>query len=192
MRLEVLDHGHRRRARAFLGAARLVAGHPPDPVIKTALYRPDLFGAALLDLVNQVLRGPSFWTAAEREWVAAYTSRRNQCPFCAQVHGETTRVESKGTVDPADPATIRPELRAVLPLLDKLDDDLDRADLAEARAAGVPDQAIADVFAIGLIFDCINRVANAMDFEWVSDRHARVGARVIHLVKYRMPGVLLR
>ena len=67
MRLDVLDGPHA----------------PPEAlgVIKTLLYRPDRFGGPFSDELDRVMRGPSDWTAGERELFAAFTSLLNQCHF---------------------------------------------------------------------------------------------------------------
>ena len=44
-------------------------------------YRPELFGEPFSELLQQVMKGPSPWTEAERELFAAFVSARNQCPF---------------------------------------------------------------------------------------------------------------
>jgi hypothetical protein len=44
-------------------------------------YRPDLFGGPFGELLQGVMRGPSEWSAAERELFAAFVSSRRQCPF---------------------------------------------------------------------------------------------------------------
>jgi hypothetical protein len=44
-------------------------------------YRSELFGRPLGELLQQVMKGPSEWTEAERELFAAFVSVRNQCPF---------------------------------------------------------------------------------------------------------------
>ena len=77
MRLAVLDHGHRGRARLIIFVLR---GRLSD-VIKTLLYRPRFFGRRFAKCVNHVMQGPSPWSVGERELFAAYTSRLNQCPF---------------------------------------------------------------------------------------------------------------
>jgi hypothetical protein len=44
-------------------------------------YRPELFGSPFSELLQQVMKGPSEWTEAERELFAAFVSAQNQCPF---------------------------------------------------------------------------------------------------------------
>jgi hypothetical protein len=44
-------------------------------------YRPELFGQPFAELLQEVMKGPSEWTEAERELFAAFVSLRNQCPF---------------------------------------------------------------------------------------------------------------
>jgi hypothetical protein len=44
-------------------------------------YRPELFGQPFSEALQDVMRGPSEWTVAERELFAAFVSSLNQCPF---------------------------------------------------------------------------------------------------------------
>ena len=44
-------------------------------------YRPELFGRPFGELLQDVMKGPSDWTEAERELFAAFVSAQNQCPF---------------------------------------------------------------------------------------------------------------
>jgi hypothetical protein len=44
-------------------------------------YRPALFGRPFSQLLQQVMKGPSEWSEAERELFAAFVSARNLCPF---------------------------------------------------------------------------------------------------------------
>jgi uncharacterized peroxidase-related enzyme len=195
MRLSILEHGHRLRARLFMRAVRRLSGQRLDPVAQTALYRPQYFGAPMFAFGSDVLRGPSYWTAAEREFLAVFTSRLNDCPFCVRIHTETTRIESAGRLDVDDVGSVRPEVAAVLPLLEKATrhpEEVGRSDVDAVRASGVPDEAIADALYVNLIFNVMNRLANAFDFAWDSDEHARLGAQVIHRINYRLPRLLMR
>jgi len=44
-------------------------------------HRPELFGRPFSEALQQVMRGPSEWSVAERELFAAFVSAQNQCPF---------------------------------------------------------------------------------------------------------------
>jgi len=195
MRPAVLEHGHRLRAQMFIRLIRLLSGQRIDAVAQMALYRPQFFGDPVLTLGPEVLRGPSYWSAAEREYFAVFTSRLNECPFCVRIHTETTRVESGGAIDANDSTAIRPEVAAMLPLLEKVTltpDQVTSADVDTVRAAEVPDEAIVDALHVNLIFNIMNRLANAFDFSWDSEQHVRIGAQVIHRVRYRLPRLLVR
>jgi alkylhydroperoxidase family enzyme len=127
--------------------------------------------------------------------MALFVSRLNECPFCIRAHTETTRLESRGEVDPGDPGVMRAELAAVLPLLERMTtapDDLGPDDVEPARQAGVPDDAIEDALHVGFLFNTVNRMGNAFGWSWDSDDHVRVAAKVIHRISYRLPSFALR
>jgi hypothetical protein len=44
-------------------------------------YRPELFGRPFQVLLQDVMKGASPWTPAERELFAAFVSKQRQCPF---------------------------------------------------------------------------------------------------------------
>ncbi|HVS84522.1 MAG TPA: hypothetical protein VHD91_02700 [Gaiellaceae bacterium] len=81
MRLAVVDHGHAPAEAAVLSDIRERSGHEPLGVVKTLLYRPELFGAPFSAALDEVMRGPSDWSAGERELFAGFTSLLRQCPF---------------------------------------------------------------------------------------------------------------
>jgi uncharacterized peroxidase-related enzyme len=195
MRLDVLEHGHRLPARIFQRVVALVLRAEMDDVTKTAMHRPEFFGRPFFGYGSEVLRGPSFWTAGEREYMAMLTSGLNECPFCAVVHTETTRVESRGELDVNDQAGLRPQLIAMCELLTKVTrhpDQVTSADIDAVRAVGVPDDAVIDALHVNLIFNLVNRLANAFGWSWDSDTQVRKAAKVIHLTRYKLPGFVLR
>ena len=81
MRLTVVDEGHDERGAAVLESLRRRLGREPYGVHKTLQYRPELFGDPFSEALDVVMRGPSEWSAGERELFAAFTSLLNQCPF---------------------------------------------------------------------------------------------------------------
>ncbi len=81
MRLDAVDRGHRLPQKLKLTFIRAVSGRTPPDVVRTLLYRPELFGAPFSALCQDVLRGPSDWSVGERELFASFTSRVNDCVF---------------------------------------------------------------------------------------------------------------
>jgi hypothetical protein len=81
VRLAVVDRGHAAAEAAVLDDIRERSGHEPLGVVKTLLYRPDVFGEPFSAALDVVMRGPSEWSPGERELFAAFTSRLNQCLF---------------------------------------------------------------------------------------------------------------
>jgi hypothetical protein len=81
MRLAVVDSGHAPAEAAVLAAIAEQRGTEPPGVLKTLYYRRELFGEPFSDVLDEAMRGPSAWTAGERELFAAFTSLLNQCPF---------------------------------------------------------------------------------------------------------------
>lgn len=81
MRLAALDHGHPLATKALFALIRVVSRRPAPDVVKTLRYRPDFFGARMSAFFQEVMRGPSQWSVADRELMAAYVSRTNACEF---------------------------------------------------------------------------------------------------------------
>ena len=67
MRLEILEGAH---------APAEALG-----VVKTLLYRPDVFGGWFSDELHEAMRGPSEWSPGERELFAGFASHLNRCLF---------------------------------------------------------------------------------------------------------------
>jgi hypothetical protein len=81
VRLSVVDHGHAPSEAAVLAEIRDRSGFEPLGVVKTLLYRPELFGAPFSTALDEAMRGPSEWSTGERELFAGFTSLLRQCPF---------------------------------------------------------------------------------------------------------------
>jgi hypothetical protein len=81
IRLSVIDHGHAPEQAAFLQAARERSGREPFGVVKTLVYRPEIFGQPFTAALQRVMRGPSDWSAGERELFAGFTSLLNRCRY---------------------------------------------------------------------------------------------------------------
>lgn len=81
MRLQVVESGHAPSEAAVLEGIRMAVGREPVDVVKTLYYRPELFGRPFSDVLDEAMRGPSDWSAGERELFAAFVSSLNQCLF---------------------------------------------------------------------------------------------------------------
>jgi hypothetical protein len=81
MRLSVVDQNHAPAEAAVLEMIREKSGQEPLGVVKTLMYRPELFGRPFSDKLDEVMRGPSAWTPGERELFAGFASLLNQCLF---------------------------------------------------------------------------------------------------------------
>jgi AhpD family alkylhydroperoxidase len=188
MRLSILDHGHRRRAKLFLTLTSAMSRVDSPDIVKMLLYRPGFAARPLLELTADAMRGPSYWTAGEREYLAMCTAQLLQCPFCIETHAELTRVAGHGDVDPDDPASVRPELRAVRDFLATVTCTPGRADAT--GVAGLPKQAMLEALRVSLVFNIISRLANAFGFT-LREGQLHSGTRALHRFGYRFPGFLL-
>ena len=81
MRLSILDRGHTLKHKAVMMLIRTMSRVPVPDIIKTLLYRPEFFGRPLGRVFQTAMRGPSEWAVAEREMMAAYVSKINECEF---------------------------------------------------------------------------------------------------------------
>jgi uncharacterized peroxidase-related enzyme len=123
-------------------------------------------------LAEALLRGPSSLTPGERETIAAYVSRGNECRYCCETHAAAARVhlgEQKGLVDQvlsdAASAPVSPKMKALLAIADKVRRDgrlVHTADVESARAEGADDQAIHDTVLIAAAFCMFNRYVDGL------------------------------
>jgi hypothetical protein len=84
MRLAILDTGHSFGTKVLFALIRLLTRQPTPEVVKLVSYRPDFFGAPMKKVTQEAMRGPSAWSVGDRELMAAFVSRVNECEFCIQ------------------------------------------------------------------------------------------------------------
>jgi uncharacterized peroxidase-related enzyme len=191
MRLSILDRGHRLRTMALLAVVRLVSRQPVVDAVRLALYRPEFYGAG--DLTHEAMRGPSAWSIGDRELMAAYVSKVNECPFCIAAHSATSglwygdHAKVAATLADVETAPIDERLRATLRLLGKLtrEHSVDPDDMRAVLAEGVSVGQIEDALAVCLAFNITDRLANAFDFSVASPAAMNAGARYLLKRGYR-------
>jgi uncharacterized peroxidase-related enzyme len=160
---------------------------------------PDVFkkypgrSALLLRVLDDILRGDSPFSVAERELIFAYVSSQNACSYCYDSHKP---VAGAFGIDEAifeellhniDAATINEKLKPVLKYVKKL--TLTPAKMVQADAeaiyeAGWDEQAFVDVVSICVIANCFNRFVDGIGVD-VSSEHARqTGATLLPTIGY--------
>jgi AhpD family alkylhydroperoxidase len=86
MRLRILDSGHGFGTKALFALIRTVSRQPVLDVIKLVKYRADFYGNPMQAITQDAMRGPSTWSVGDRELMAAFVAKTNQCEFCIKAH----------------------------------------------------------------------------------------------------------
>jgi len=81
MRLTNIYDGHGWREGVMLRVLGFVLRTDKLDGPRTLLYRRELFGTPFGKLSQRIMRDPSVWSVGERELMAAFVSKVNQCPF---------------------------------------------------------------------------------------------------------------
>lgn len=125
----------------------------------------------LLDFHEALLRGPSPFTEAERELIAAYVSGLNRCRYCHGVHTATAEALGvpQGLIATAladlDAAPVGARMRPVLAYARKLTaaaDGVAADDAAAILDAGWEPTALYHTVAITALFNFMNRLVEGM------------------------------
>lgn len=164
----------------------------PDgvPGIVAPMMRYPETAAPLNALAEVLLRGPSSLSRAERELIAAFVSRRNECVFCSNSHAAVARHHygaERGVVDEvladAERAPVSDKVRHLLRVAAAVQQDgrtVDARDVEAARAAGADDKAIHDTVLIAAAFCMFNRYVDGLA-TWAPDDPAaydQIGAQL--------------
>jgi hypothetical protein len=81
MRLGILNSGHALKFKAMFAVMRVMTRQRVPDVVKTLTYRPDFFGNPLNECFQDAMRGDSPWSVGDRELMAAFVSKMNECEF---------------------------------------------------------------------------------------------------------------
>jgi hypothetical protein len=81
MRLEKLNSGHKLRHKMLFKMIRVLSGHPAPDVVKMLMYRKEFLGGPLNEVFQETMRGPSEWSIGDREMMASFVSKTNECEF---------------------------------------------------------------------------------------------------------------
>lgn len=187
MRLSILDTGHSFGTKALFAFIQMVSRQPVLDVVKLVSYRPDFYGKPMSKVTQEAMRGPSAWSVAERELMAAFIAKTNQCEFCIKAHSAVAeqafgdgRSVSKALSD-LDTANVSEPLRSTLHMLGKLtrEHTLNADDMSAVLAAGASRQRIEDALAVCFAFNVIGRLADAFEFAVPGPEAFEAGAKYL-------------
>ena len=125
----------------------------------------------LLDYHEAVMRGPSAYTVAERELIAAYVSGLNSCGYCLGVHSVTAArfgvadATLTALLRDVDTADVAERLRPVLHYVAKLTlspAKVTPADTEAVLAAGWEQRALHDAASVCGLFNLMNRIVDGL------------------------------
>ena len=140
-------------------------------IIGPLMFRPET-AAPLMEFADVLLRGDNSLSRGERELIAAYVSRLNECNFCAASHGAFAAKqldEGQSVVDAVhcniDSAPVSDKLKALLAIAAKVQQDgrsVMAADVDRARQEGATDVEIHDTVLIAAAFCMFNRYVDGL------------------------------
>jgi uncharacterized peroxidase-related enzyme len=148
---------------------------PTLPSLPDGAVLMDVFAAypagvrPLLELHEALLRGPSPFSVAERELIAAYVSGLNDCSYCHGVHTATAAAFGlpAGALEAAlsdlDSALVPQRMKPVLRYVGTLTRTPARITPADAEpvyAAGWTEQALHDAIMVCGLFNLMNRMVD--------------------------------
>ncbi|MEV4560292.1 peroxidase-related enzyme [Kitasatospora sp. NPDC049285] len=129
-------------------------------------------GRRMNELAEQLLRGKSPLTTAERELIGTYVSSRNETRYCTDAHGATAAELLDGDTAlveavkaDLDTAPLSDLMRALLRLAGQVAVSglaVSPEDIATARAAGADDETIHDTVLIAAAFCMFNRYVDGL------------------------------
>jgi AhpD family alkylhydroperoxidase len=197
MRLRILDSGHGFGTKALFAFIRAVSRQPVLDVVKLVKYRADFYGGPMSEVTQEAMRGPSTWSVGDRELMAAFVAKSNQCEFCTKTHaavaqrayggGKNVSALLSNLDTAAIPTPIEEPLRATLLMLGKLTREhaVNADDMRAVLAAGASRQQIEDALAVCFSFNVIGRLADAFGFFVPGPEAFEAGAKYLLARGYR-------
>jgi uncharacterized peroxidase-related enzyme len=191
MRLAILDSGHGFGTKLLFAIIRAVSRQPVLDVIKLVKYRPDFYRAQAV--THEAMRGPSAWSVADRELMAAVVAKTNECQWCTAAHTATARgaygdpAKVAAVLADLETAPIEAPLRATLGMLRKLTREraIGVEDMRAVLAAGVSREQVEDALAVGFAFNMTTRLAEAFGFAMATPAAFESGAKYLLARGYR-------
>jgi uncharacterized peroxidase-related enzyme len=172
LRLEILNTGYTFGTKVLFALIQMASRRPLPDAAKLVFYRADFYGDPMKKFTHEAMRGPSAWSVGDRELMAAFVSKTNECEFCIGAHTATAagayhdEARVAAVLSNLETAPIEEPLRATLRMLQKLtrEHSVEAADMRGALDAGVSPEQIEDALAVCFAFNTTNRLADAFGF----------------------------
>ena len=148
----------------------------------------------LTQLIHNIMRGESAFTAGERELIAAYVSGLNACDYCYGSHqaiAADLNVEPKlleAILTDITTAPIEERLRPVFALVHKLtlnSSKIAQADIDAVLAAGWDEKAVEDAISVCSLFNFMNRFVDGYGLEQPNQEQLTAMAKGINAHGYQ-------
>ncbi|NNC95413.1 MAG: carboxymuconolactone decarboxylase family protein [Chitinophagales bacterium] len=160
-------------------------------------------GKALSNLAHTLLRGPSKLTSAERELIAAYVSKLNDCEFCSESHSAVANFHLKDdgqtincVISDLDNAPVSGKMKSLLKIAAKTQKsgrEVSFEDTENARRNGASDEDIHDTVLIAAAFCMYNRYVDGLGTNLPEDKNEYLEmAERLGKVGYKYPPLFLR
>ena len=193
MRLEILNRGYGLGTKVLFAFIHAVSRQPLPDAAKLVFYRPDFYGTPMKELTHEAMRGPSAWSVADRELMAALVSKTNDCAFCIGAHTATAarayndEAKVAAALTDLETAPIEEPLRATLRMLRKLtrENGVNANDMRALLAAGISREQIEDALAVCFAFNTTDRLADAFGFVVPGPKGFEAGAKFLLSRGYR-------
>jgi uncharacterized peroxidase-related enzyme len=195
---DLADSTERQVNGTLIAVAHIDLGNGLPGIRGLLVYRPET-AEPLMHLAEVLLRGDSTLSRGERELIAAYVSRGNECEYCAASHGATAAaLLPGGAAQVAETlagagcdAPVSAKMRALLEIAALVRADgrlVSDAAVAEAQAQGATDREIHDTVLIAAAFCMFNRYVDGLATD-VPDDPVQYAMSATHLVKhgYQLP-----
>jgi uncharacterized peroxidase-related enzyme len=193
MRLKILTSGYGFGTKVLFAFIHAVSRQPVPDAAKLVFYRPDFYGAPMKEITQEAMRGPSTWSVGDRELMAAFVSKMNECEFCIGAHTATAarayqdEAKVSAVLSNLETAPIGEPLRATLRLLGKLTREhaVTADDMRVVLASGVSREQIEDALAVSFAFNTTDRLADAFGFFVPGPKAFEAGAKFLLRRGYR-------
>jgi uncharacterized peroxidase-related enzyme len=193
MRPDVLNRGYSPGTKLLFALIQTFSGQRLPDAARLVFYRPSFYGGRAKKLTHEAMRGPSAWSVADRELMAAFVSKVNESAFCIGAHSATAgqayhdSAKVQAVLVDLDSAPIEEELRATLRMLGTLirHGTVSAEDMRDVLSAGVSRPQVEDALAVCAAFNTTDRLADAFGFELLSPEGFETGAKFLLKRGYR-------